>query len=103
MLFNRSIRVKAKAKHSLVNICVCLLVLAVTFAGGINRTYPVIACKAVGMALHYFSTCCLLWLAIAARNLMKALSKSDQPQLAPGETPPPPRPIIRFYFVGWGE
>ena len=94
---------KRKYRHSLVNICLSIMLLLVFYAGGINRTDPPLLCQIVGIGLHYFTICTLMWMVIQANNLRKALVRRNRPPLPPGELPPPPRPILRFYFVGWGE
>ncbi|XP_038070995.1 adhesion G protein-coupled receptor A3-like [Patiria miniata] len=99
--FNSNIRLKRKCRHSLMNMCFGFLNLVMFFAGGINRTDPPVLCRIVGIGIHYFSICCLLWIGIGVRNLYKGLTRKER-TLPPGEAPPPPRPILRFYFVGWG-
>ncbi|XP_063964087.1 adhesion G protein-coupled receptor A3-like [Lytechinus pictus] len=100
--FHSNIRMKRKCRHSLINICLAVMFLVVFFTGGIRWTEPVLLCQIVGVGLHYFSICTLLWMVIQANNLRKALVRRNRPPLPPGESPPPPRPILRFYFVGWG-
>ena len=85
-----------------MNMCFGFLNLVMFFAGGINRTEPPLLCRIVGIGIHYFSICCLLWIGIAVRNLYKGMSRKER-TLPPGEPLPPPRPILRFYFVGWGK
>ncbi|XP_022080676.1 adhesion G protein-coupled receptor A3-like [Acanthaster planci] len=99
--FNSNIRLKRKCRHSLMNMCFGFLNLVMFFAGGVNRTEPLLLCRVVGLGIHYFSLCCLLWIGIGARNLLKGLTRKER-VLPPGEAPPPPRPILRFYFMGWG-
>ncbi|XP_071476250.1 adhesion G protein-coupled receptor A3-like [Diadema antillarum] len=100
--FHSNIRMKRKCRHSLINICLAVMLLAVFYTGGVNRTSPPRFCQVVGVGLHYFTVCALMWMVIQANNLRKALVRRNRPPLPPGETPPPPRPILRFYFVGWG-
>ncbi|XP_077992114.1 adhesion G protein-coupled receptor A3-like [Glandiceps talaboti] len=99
--FISQIRICRKSVHTLLNLCISLIMTVGTFAGGINRTEPEVVCYIIGIAIHYFTLCTLVWMAIAARNLNRRLCKKDK-VLPPGEPPPPPRPMLRFYFLGWG-
>ena len=100
--FNRNIRMKRKCRHSLMNICLAMLFLVSFYAGGVNRVAPQRMCQIVGIGIHYFSICSLIWMAIATRNLLKALARRER-TLPPGEVAPPRRPILGFYFIGWGK
>ncbi|XP_070540026.1 adhesion G protein-coupled receptor A3-like [Ptychodera flava] len=100
--FYSQIRLSRKSVHSLMNVSTSIMLTVTTFGiSGLNKTESVAACYVIEVAIHYFTQCTLVWLAIAAGNLNGRLSKKDQ-VLPPGEPPPPPRPMMRFYFLGWG-
>ncbi|XP_006825959.1 adhesion G protein-coupled receptor A3-like [Saccoglossus kowalevskii] len=99
--FNSQIRLSRKSVHTLMNLSLCIIMTVTAFTGGINRTEPKVICYGIGISIHYFTLCTLVWLAIASRNLNRRLCRKDK-VLPPGEPPPPPRPMLRFYFVGWG-
>ncbi|XP_071946881.1 adhesion G protein-coupled receptor A3-like [Antedon mediterranea] len=101
IIFCSKIRMKKRCLHAIINISLGILLLIIFFAGGINRTATPLVCQIVGIGLHYTTLCILLWIGISLRNIMKSLSRKRR-SVIPGETPLPPRPIIRFYFIGWG-
>ncbi|KAI8516616.1 hypothetical protein Bbelb_051970 [Branchiostoma belcheri] len=57
----------------LINLCVALLAILVIFLAGINRTAFPIGCKAVAALLHYFLLAALMWMAVEAVNLYRAV------------------------------
>ncbi|KAI8494032.1 hypothetical protein Bbelb_283790 [Branchiostoma belcheri] len=57
----------------LINLCVALLATLVIFLAGINRTASPIGCKAVAALLHYFLLAALMWMAVEAVNLYRAV------------------------------
>ncbi|KAI8516356.1 hypothetical protein Bbelb_049370 [Branchiostoma belcheri] len=60
-------------RHAFINLCVALLAVLVIFLTGINRTASPIACKAVAALLHYFLLAALMWMAVEADNLYRAV------------------------------
>ncbi|KAI8516421.1 hypothetical protein Bbelb_050020 [Branchiostoma belcheri] len=57
----------------LINLCVALLAVLVIFLAGINRTASPIGCKVVAALLHYFLLAALMWMAVEAVNLYRAV------------------------------
>ncbi|XP_019634560.1 PREDICTED: adhesion G-protein coupled receptor G7-like [Branchiostoma belcheri] len=57
----------------LINLCVALLAILVIFLAGINRTASPIGCKVVAALLHYFLLAALMWMAMEAVNLYRAV------------------------------
>ena len=60
----------------------------------------------IGIVLHYLSSCVLLWIIVSVTNLYKKVTKALRPPLLNDDPPPdvplPPKPMFRFYLVGWG-
>ncbi|XP_050729504.1 adhesion G protein-coupled receptor A3-like [Eriocheir sinensis] len=96
----------SKNKHSLLNTWVALLLLVALFTAGAHQTHHRPLCQGVGVALHYLTTCVLLWTTVTVTNLYKKVAKALRPPAPPEEAPPdvplPPKPMLRFYLVGWG-
>lgn len=96
----------SKNKHSLLNTWVALLLLVALFTAGAHQTHHRPLCQGVGVALHYLTTCVLLWTTVTVTNLYKKVAKALRPPPPPDEAPPdvplPPKPMLRFYLVGWG-
>ncbi|XP_067132916.1 adhesion G protein-coupled receptor A3 isoform X2 [Centruroides vittatus] len=103
---HKEIKMPKKNKHSLVNTWISMTVLCLTFTFGVHQTDYTKICEAVGLILHYLTFCTLLWMIITVSNLYKKLTKTDPPELLPDEEIPeqllPPKPMLRFYLVGWG-
>ena len=100
----------SKNKHSFINTWVALLFLVALFTVGVYQTDAPTACRIIGVILHYLTTCVLLWLLVSLTNLYKRVNKVLRPSLptSPEDpsseiaSPPPPKPMLRFYLVGWG-
>ncbi|KAI8516643.1 hypothetical protein Bbelb_052240 [Branchiostoma belcheri] len=60
-------------RHAFINLCVALLATLVIFLAGINRTASPIGCKVVAALLHYFLLAALMWMAVEAVNLYRAV------------------------------
>ncbi|XP_013403689.1 adhesion G protein-coupled receptor A3 isoform X1 [Lingula anatina] len=102
---HKFIRIPKKAKHTLVNMCVSLVFLILVFTLGVKHYESRRACQAIGIAVHYFSMTTFFWIAIAASNMYKRLVKSRKPPEPPPSDlmgPLPPKPMLRFYLLGWG-
>ncbi|KAI8494540.1 hypothetical protein Bbelb_277660 [Branchiostoma belcheri] len=57
----------------LINLCVALLATLIIFLAGINRTASPIGCKVVAALLHYFLLASLMWMAVEAVNVYRAV------------------------------
>ncbi|XP_047479451.1 adhesion G protein-coupled receptor A3-like [Penaeus chinensis] len=95
-----------KNKHSLMNTWIALLLLVTMFTVGVYQTENQQLCQGIGVALHYLTTCVLLWIIVTVTNLYKKVTKALRPPVPIEEPPPdiplPPKPMLRFYLVGWG-
>ncbi|XP_019626563.1 PREDICTED: adhesion G protein-coupled receptor L3-like [Branchiostoma belcheri] len=60
-------------RHAFINLCLALLAVLVIFLTGINRTASPIGCKVVAALLHYFLLAALMWMAVEAVNLYRAV------------------------------
>ncbi|GAB1607592.1 adhesion G protein-coupled receptor A3-like [Argonauta hians] len=101
----RFLRVPKKMKHSVINISLSILLLVIGFTMGINRVDNRRACQIVGISIHYCSLCCIFWVTITSNNMLKKFAKAERPPPPPPEpliTPLPPKPMLRFYLLGWG-
>ncbi|XP_035668965.1 adhesion G protein-coupled receptor L3-like [Branchiostoma floridae] len=69
----------ARAGHAknqrlvLMNLCVALLAILVIFLVGINQTASPIGCTVVAALLHYFLLAALVWMAVEAVNIYRAV------------------------------
>ncbi|XP_069157913.1 adhesion G protein-coupled receptor A3 [Procambarus clarkii] len=95
-----------KNKHSLINTWIALLLLVSLFTAGVYQTENQQLCQGIGVALHYLTTCVFLWIIVTVTNLYKKVTKALRPPVPVEDTPPdiplPPKPMLRFYLVGWG-
>lgn len=101
----RFINVPKKMKHSVINICISSLLLIITFTMGVKRIDHHLACQIVGISIHYLTLCAMFWVTITAYNLLKKFTKADKPPAPPPEPvsmPLPPKPMLRFYLLGYG-
>ncbi|XP_061192775.1 adhesion G protein-coupled receptor A3-like [Saccostrea echinata] len=101
----RFINVPNKMKHSVINISVCVLLLIIGFTMGVKRTDHLLACQIIGISMHYLTLCAIFWITITSFNMMKKFSKASKPPAPPPDMPGmplPPKPMIRFYLLGWG-
>ncbi|XP_019646073.1 PREDICTED: adhesion G protein-coupled receptor L3-like [Branchiostoma belcheri] len=57
----------------LINLCVALLATLIIFLAGINRTASPIGCMVVAALLHYFLLASLMWMAVEAVNIYRAV------------------------------
>ncbi|CAH1961224.1 unnamed protein product [Acanthoscelides obtectus] len=107
------IQMPKKAKHSLVNTWMSIVLLCYVYIFGIHQTEDVRLCQGVGMTLHYLTLCSLLWMCVALNCMYKRLSKHrhlhDQAicnlqddDLPSSSDRPVQKPILGLYLVGWG-
>nr|XP_023017192.1 adhesion G protein-coupled receptor A3-like [Leptinotarsa decemlineata] len=100
-----SIQMPKKAKHSLINMWIAISLLCFMYVFGIYQTEDVKICQMVGMILHYFTLCSLLWMCVGVNCMYKRLSKNDIISLQDDDLPsdrPIQKPILGLYLVGWG-
>ncbi|XP_011694284.1 PREDICTED: probable G-protein coupled receptor 125 [Wasmannia auropunctata] len=99
-----SITMPKKAKHSVINTWFAMALLSFLYSIGIQQTEHLEICQGVGLALHYLSLCCLLWMAVSASNAYKKLTKPGLDVIPDDELPdqPIPKPLLGLYLVGWG-
>ncbi|XP_011144255.1 adhesion G protein-coupled receptor A3 isoform X1 [Harpegnathos saltator] len=99
-----SITMPKKAKHSVINTWFAMALLSFLYSIGIQQTEHIEICQGVGLALHYLSLCCLLWMAVSASNMYKKLAKPGLDVIPDDELPdqPIPKPLLGLYLVGWG-
>ncbi|KAJ8316994.1 hypothetical protein KUTeg_004898 [Tegillarca granosa] len=72
---------------------------------GVKRIDHKLACQIVGVSIHYLTLCTIFWITITSYNMLKKFTKSDRPASPPPEDTPmplPPKPMLRFYLLGWG-
>lgn len=82
----------------LMNVCLALLVVVLSFAFGIDQTESPIACRALGMSLHFFFFASLLWLGSYVVCLTRRLLPRNK-----DPTEEIFNPVLMYYMVSWGE
>lgn len=100
-----AIQMPKKAKHSVINIWIAISLLCFLYVFGIYQTENVKLCQSVGLMLHYFTLCSLLWMCVGVNYMYKRLTKNDSIGLQDDELPsdqPVQKPILGLYLVGWG-
>lgn len=106
----KSIQMARRNRHALVNTWIAMSLLSFTFTTGIYQTEDFRICQAVGIGVHYFSLCVLLWMCVSASSLYKRLtrqSRATERNLSiPSDDLPKERaaskPILGLYLVGYG-
>lgn len=78
----------------IMNHCLALIVAIVLFVTGINHVTNVLVCRAVGVLLHYFLLCSLLWIGCGAICLHRLIRTAIQPEEY--------NPVLRYYMISWG-
>lgn len=107
MAYGKAIQMAKRDKHSLINTWLALSLLCFTFTVGIYQTKDYKMCQTIGMAIHYFSLCVLLWICVSVSNMYKRMSRrhnrnlSLQPEDMIRESIGQ-KPILGLYLVGWG-
>ncbi|XP_032079768.1 adhesion G protein-coupled receptor A3 [Thamnophis elegans] len=96
------IRISLKSWHMLINLSFHIFLTCLVFVGGITQTKHTSICQAVGIILHYSTLATLLWMGLTSRNIYKQVTRKAKRCQDPGEPPPPPRPMLRFYLIGGG-
>jgi len=60
----RQIEMPRKSRHAVVNMCIATLLLCIVYTVGVRLTVPVIACRVIGITVHYLSLSVLLWITV---------------------------------------
>lgn len=107
MAYGTAIQMAKRDKHSLVNTWLAMSLLCLTFTLGIYQTKDYKWCQTIGMAIHYFSLCVLLWVCVSVSNMYKRMSRHDRNLSLPTDDVPTresigQKPILGLYLVGWG-
>ncbi|XP_044756189.1 adhesion G protein-coupled receptor A3 [Coccinella septempunctata] len=100
-----AIQMPKKAKHCLINVWMAIFFLCFMYIFGIYQTEDLRLCQIIGIFLHYFTLCSLLWICVAINCMYKRLSKNTTIELHDDELPsdqPVQKPILGLYLVGWG-
>ncbi|KAF5273055.1 hypothetical protein FQR65_LT04797 [Abscondita terminalis] len=100
-----SIQMPKKAKHSLINMWIAVLLLLFVYVFGIYQTEDVQLCQIIGLILHYFTLCSLFWMCVGLTSMYKRLNKNEIIELQDDELPsdqPIQKPILGLYLIGWG-
>lgn len=95
--FFRSLRFNREDIIMLMNACLALLVVVLSFAFGIDRTESSVVCRMMGIFLHFFFFASLLWLGsyvvCVTRRLMPPKETNDEVF----------NPVLMYYMVSWGK
>lgn len=109
MAYGTAIQMAKRDKHSLVNTWLAMSLLCFTFTVGIYQTKDYKICQTIGMAIHYFSLCVLLWICVSVSNMYKRMSRRHDRNLSSLQTEDimaresiGQKPILGLYLVGWG-
>lgn len=110
MAYGQSIQMARRAKHALINMWLALSTLSLIFTSGIYQTEHYKVCQGVGIAIHYFSLCVLLWICVSVRNMYNRLTRMARSternlSILSDELPKERssnKPILGLYLVGWG-
>ncbi|OQV19609.1 putative Adhesion [Hypsibius exemplaris] len=95
-------------KHCLMNFWMSLDALLVVFLCGFTETAHHISCIIMGVFLHYFTLCCLLWMFLSFYNIYKHTRQSLIDPMThykpdPESGPRKSRPNVGgLYLCGWG-
>lgn len=94
MTFFRELRFDRDDAAMLMNQCLALLVTIVVFVTGINHVSNMLVCRSVGVLLHYFLLCTLLWIGCSGICLHRLIRTSIEPEEY--------NPVLRYYMISWG-
>ncbi|XP_038159117.1 adhesion G protein-coupled receptor A1 [Cyprinodon tularosa] len=98
------IRISRRGWHTLLNLFFHTGLTFGVFAGGINQIHFPLACRIIGILLHYASLSTMLWLALTARNICKDVCKD--PLRAQERSGPVKKrsklTVLRYYLVSDG-
>lgn len=96
--FSRDLRFNRDDIIMMMNACLSLLVVILSFAFGIDRTQNGFVCRVMGMFLHFFFFASLLWLGC---YIMCVSRRLNPPAKDPGEEVI--NPVLKYYIVSWGN
>uniref|UniRef100_A0A1B6D4N5 Ig-like domain-containing protein n=2 Tax=Clastoptera arizonana TaxID=38151 RepID=A0A1B6D4N5_9HEMI len=101
---HKSIQMCDKAKHSLANTWLAIASLCFVFNLGIFQTEDMITCQIIGLAIHYFTLCSLLWMAVSVNGMYKRINKTETVSTGSEDLEPVVigQPLVGLYLVGWG-
>lgn len=105
MAYGNSIQMARRTKHSLINTWLAMSLLCFVFTVGIYQTEDYRTCQGIGVSIHYFSLCAILWICVCVSNMYKRISRHDRNISLPSEDLPKSngqKPILGLYLVGWG-
>lgn len=106
----KSIQMARRNRHALINTWFALSSLSFVFTFGIYQTEDYKVCQTIGMAIHYFTLCVLLWMCVSASAMYKRLTRQsraiERNLSIPSDDLPKERaaskPILGLYLVGYG-
>lgn len=112
LAYGDTIQMARRSRHALVNTWLALSLLSFTFTVGIYQTPDHKVCQGVGIAIHYFSLCVLLWMCVSASSMYKRISRqsrmNERNLSIPSDEFNSPKeragskPILGLYLVGYG-
>lgn len=102
--YGQSIQMARRAKHSLINTWLAMSGLTFVFTMGIYQTEDYKVCQCIGIGIHYFSLCVILWICVGVSNMYKRISRNERNISLPTDDMPKAgrKPILGLYLVGWG-
>lgn len=106
LAYGNSIQMARRTKHSLINTWIAISLLCAIFTLGIFQTEDYKMCQGIGISIHYFSLCVILWICVGVSNMYKRISRNDRNISLPTDDLPKEhvgrKPILGLYLVGWG-
>lgn len=90
----RELRFDRDDTAMLMNLCLSLLVTIVVFVTGVRYVSNKLVCRSVGVLLHYFVLCSLLWIGCSGICLNRLIRTAIKPEEY--------NPVLRYYMTSWG-
>lgn len=91
----RELRFDRDDTAMLMNLCLSLLVTIVVFVTGVRYVSNKLVCRSVGVLLHYFVLCSLLWIGCSGICLNRLIRTAIKPEEY--------NPVLRYYMTSWGK
>ena len=91
----RELRFDRDDTAMLMNLCLSLLVAIVVFVTGVRHVSNKLVCRSVGVLLHYFVLCSLLWIGCSGICLNRLIRTAIKPEEY--------NPVLRYYMMSWGK